>query len=116
MPVLRHAKKKLRQDKKRTAQNRKIKDSFKSLVKDAKAGKTAESVSLAFRAIDKAAKQNILPKNRAARMKSSLAKVLSDKAPATATPVKKSAAKKAPAKKAAATKKTSKKATKKSSK
>ena len=62
MPVLKHAKKKLRQDKVRTARNKKLKDLFKKLVKQARAKKTAESVSKAFSSIDKAAKNYILHK------------------------------------------------------
>jgi len=77
MPVLRHAKKKLKQDKKRTTQNRKIKEGFKVLIKKTIADKSAESLSHAFSSLDKAAKQNIIHKNKAARMKASLAKVVS---------------------------------------
>lgn len=74
MPILKHAKKKLKQDKKRTIKNKKIKDTFKSLVKKAKEDKSSKAVSLAFSAVDKAAKKNILSKNKAAHLKSSLSK------------------------------------------
>lgn len=94
MPILKHAKKKLKQDKKRTIKNKKIKDTFKSLVKKAKFDKAPESVSKAFSALDKAAKKNILNKNKVARMKSSLVKhVASDKI--VAAPKKAAAKKKA---------------------
>lgn len=76
MPVLKHAKKKLRQDKVRTERNKKVKELYKKLIKDAKASKKAETVSKAFSSIDKAAKHHILPKNKAARMKSALAKAV----------------------------------------
>ena len=80
MPILKHAKKKLKQDKKRTIKNKKLKDTFKTLLKQAKIDKKPESVSKAFSAVDKAAKQNIVNKNKAARLKSSLTKhVASDK-------------------------------------
>ncbi len=105
MPVLKHAKKKLRQDKKRTIQNKKIKDLFKKLVKEAKDKKTAESLSAAFSGIDKAAKKFILNKNKAARMKSSLAKIVEGKV--TVHAPKKAVAKKAVGKKAPVAKKAS---------
>ncbi len=76
MPVLKHAKKKLRQDKKRTLANRKVKDSYKKLFKAAVKTKTSLSLSKAYQAIDKAAKQNIIHPNKAARLKSSLAKLV----------------------------------------
>lgn len=74
MPILKHAKKKLKQDKRRTAENKKFKVTFKKLVKKAKEDRTPESVSKAFSSVDKAAKKNVLPKNRAARIKSALTK------------------------------------------
>ncbi|HEX8932118.1 MAG TPA: 30S ribosomal protein S20 [Patescibacteria group bacterium] len=93
MPVLKHAKKKLKQDKKRTAHNKALKELFKKLVKEARASKSAEAVNKAFSSIDKAAKHHILPENRAARMKSALTKFVEGKAPA-AGPAKKVVAKK----------------------
>lgn len=93
MPVLKHAKKKLRQDKKRTATNKKVKDLYKDLVKAAKANPSQETLGKAFRGIDKAVKNFIIHKNKAARMKSSLSKLLAgdkkETAKAGATPVKK---------------------------
>lgn len=88
MPILKHAKKKLKQDKKRTIKNKKIKDTFKSLLKKAKTDKQPESVSKAFSALDKATKKNILNKNRAARMKSALAKHVASDATVAAAPKK----------------------------
>jgi small subunit ribosomal protein S20 len=76
MPVLKHAKKKLRQDKKRTLDNLKMKKTFKKLIKEAKASTAPEAVNAAFSSIDKAAKKNIIHKNKAARLKSALAKVV----------------------------------------
>lgn len=103
MPILKHAKKKLKQDKKRTLQNKKIKEVFKKLVKAAVEDKKPESVSKAFSALDKAAKNKVLNKNKVARMKSSLTKsVASDTvkaAPKKVTAKAKKAAKIAKAKK-----------------
>ncbi len=88
MPILKHAKKKLKQDKKRTLRNKKIKDTFKSLVKKAKVEKAPEAVSKAFSALDKAAKKNILDKNKVARMKSALTKHVASDAVVAAAPKK----------------------------
>ncbi len=108
MPILKHAKKKLKQDKKRTIRNKKIKVTFKSLVKKAKETKSAEALGQAFSAVDKAVKKNILNKNKAARMKSSLAKqVSSDKPAAASVKVKKTVKKAAPATHTAKASKTS---------
>jgi len=106
MPVLKHAKKKLRQDKKRTERNKTLKDLYKKLVKEARISKSKEALSKAFSSIDKAAKQNILPKNRAARMKSALTKVAEGTAKATTvTPAAKKTVVKKTVKKAAPKKK-----------
>lgn len=76
MPLLQNAKKKLRQDKKRTIHNKKIKDALKELLKTAKAKKTPEAVSKAFSGIDKAVKHHLVHKNKASRTKASLAKMI----------------------------------------
>jgi small subunit ribosomal protein S20 len=74
MPVLKHAKKKLRQDVRRTRDNKRVKTLFKALVKKARVTKSDDTLSSAYQAIDKAAKQNIIHPNKAARLKSSLVK------------------------------------------
>ena len=76
MPVLKHAKKKQRQDKKRTTDNLKIKVMYKKMIKYAKDNPTSGALSKAFSSIDKAAKKNVIHKNKAARLKSSLAKAV----------------------------------------
>lgn len=111
MPVLKHARKKLRQDVKRERENKHVKVMFKKLLKNAKANPTAASVSEAFRAVDKAAKKNVIHKNKAARLKSSLSKATGSassgqaagkvSASAKKTTAKPAAKKKSPAKKAA---------------
>ncbi|MEK7570969.1 MAG: 30S ribosomal protein S20 [Patescibacteria group bacterium] len=88
MPLLKHAKKKLRQDKGRTLQNKKLKEAFKKLVKAARTETSAETVSKAFSGIDKAAQQNIIHENKAARIKSSLTKQLSNPTEKKAAPAK----------------------------
>ena len=76
MPVLKHAKKKLRQDKVRTIRNKKQKEQYKDLIKAAKKQPNEKTVSAAFKGVDKAAKNNIMHENKAARLKSSLSKLL----------------------------------------
>jgi small subunit ribosomal protein S20 len=105
MPILKHAKKKLKQDKKRTALNKKVKNTYKELVKAAKLEKTEKAVSAAFSSLDKAAKKHIIHANKAARLKSSITKILTVATPAKAEPTaKKTAPKTAPKAKAKGTK------------
>lgn len=122
MPIIKSAKKRVKVANKAATRNSKTKRSLKSAVKAFHAsltgGKNAgENLSKAQSEIDKAAKKNVIHKNKAARKKSQLAKAA--KAAGTkpaakkatvkkAAPAKKPAAKKAPAKKPAA-KKTTKK-------
>jgi small subunit ribosomal protein S20 len=74
MPIIKSAIKKLRKDKKRTAQNKAIKRKFKALVKKALAEATLENINLAISAIDKAVKKKVIHKNKAARIKSKVMK------------------------------------------
>lgn len=92
MPILKHAKKKLKQDKQRTVRNKKVKMTFKESVKQAKIAKSEKTVSAAFKAIDKAAKKNLIHKNKAARIKSALSKLVNKGKPATVKPVAKTTA------------------------
>lgn len=83
MPVTKSARKKLRKDKGRTAENKKIKNLFKSAVKKAQKNKTEKVVRDAIKLVDKAAKKNIIHKNKASRLKSSLSKLFTGKAAKT---------------------------------
>ena len=74
MPVIRSAKKKLRQDKKKEKVNKILKASFKNAVKDAEKSKTSEKIKKAVTLLDKAVKKGLLHKNKAARIKSRLSK------------------------------------------
>lgn len=108
MPVIKSAKKKLRQDKKRTVENKKVKDLLKKTVKELIKVKDAKTLTQAFSIIDKATKKNLIHKNKAARLKSSLSKKVSPK------PIKENSTtaktiKKEEIKKPSKTKKTSKK-------
>ncbi|MCH7882827.1 30S ribosomal protein S20 [Patescibacteria group bacterium] len=86
MPVIKSAKKALRQSKKRHARNLKRKGAIKDVVgkikKLVKAGKQKEALKLlpqAYKALDKAAKRNVIHKNAANRKKSRLTKLISIK-------------------------------------
>ncbi len=74
MPVTKQARKKLRKDKKRTEKNLKIKEGFKKAVKNTRKNPTPKKLSEAAKVIDKAAKNGTIHKNKAARLKSRLAK------------------------------------------
>lgn len=76
MPVTKQAAKKLRHDRVRTQQNKKTRVHVSQFVKAARKSPTAKSVSAAFGALDGAVKHHIIHKNKAARTKSRLAKLL----------------------------------------
>lgn len=75
MPVIKSAKKKLKQDRKREKLNSKVKESYRTAVKEAQKGKSFEKVKLAVKLVDKASKKGIIHKNKAARIKSRLSKI-----------------------------------------
>ena len=75
MPIIRSAIKKVRKDKTRTIRNKKRELNLKSLVKKARAEKSAKNLQAAFSALDKAAKVHLIHPNKAARLKSRLSKV-----------------------------------------
>ncbi len=88
MPVGKSAKKKLRQDKKRQIKNKGVLTTLKKLVKKAQKGKAEKDVLNAIKIADKAAGKNIIHKNKAARIKSKLQKLI--KKTEKPSPVKKS--------------------------
>lgn len=84
MPVIKSVKKALRKSEKNKAKNLKRNRTMKGLIKEAfdlsKEGKNKEVEAIlpkVYKAIDKAAKQNIIKKNNAARKKSKVAKLIS---------------------------------------
>ncbi len=79
MPVTKSAQKKLRQDRKRTSENKKLKNLFGYTVKKAIKAPTNKSIQQAIKSVDKAAKKNIIHKNKAARIKSKLSKLIQKK-------------------------------------
>lgn len=86
MPVIRSAKKKLRQDKKRTERNKYLKDLAKENLKKARRKPSEKTIKEAIKAIDKLGAKNILHKNKVARVKSSLSKLLGKKGETTQSP------------------------------
>jgi small subunit ribosomal protein S20 len=75
MPVIKSAKKKLRQDVKREKVNDLLRKTLKDAIKGAQKSKTAEKIKKAVVLTDKAVKKNLIHKNKAARIKSSLSKL-----------------------------------------
>lgn len=76
MPILRSAKKRLRQAKKRRARNICLKEKFKEAAKELKRNPSAKNLAEVQKAVDKAAKSGVIHKNKAARIKSSLSKLI----------------------------------------
>lgn len=79
MPVIKSAKKKLRQDKKRSVRNRKIENLLSKLIKKAKKNSSEKTVKEAIKIADKAVKKHIIHSNKAARIKSTMSKLLTGK-------------------------------------
>lgn len=69
MPIIKSAIKKQRQDIERTKRNTRYEHLFKKALRDVRRG-TAKSLEEVYSAIDKAAKKNVIHKNRASRLKS----------------------------------------------
>lgn len=80
MPLIKSAKKKLRQDKKRTAQNKKYETAFLKLINKVKkqkpGSKSGDLLKKVYSALDKATKKRVIHKNKANRLKSRVSKLL----------------------------------------
>ena len=76
MPVTKSARKKLRKDRKREIQNRKTEASLEKFIRDTKKSPSVKKIEEAFSLIDRASKRNIIHKNKAGRLKSSLSKLI----------------------------------------
>jgi len=92
MPIIKSAQKRMRQTIVKTARNMNIKRKYRAFIRETKklieAGeksKIASVFSAAYKAIDMAAKKNIIHKNNAARKKSALAKMVASGKVKTAT-------------------------------
>ncbi len=89
MPVTKQAIKKVRQDKRKTLINLKIKQAYKKAVRDFVKKPTEAGLTGVFKSLDKAAKGNVIHKNRASRLKSRLSKKLPKAASKKPSTVKK---------------------------
>jgi small subunit ribosomal protein S20 len=76
MPVIKSARKKLKQDKKREKANKELKLAFRDAVKTAHKTKTLDKITKAVKLTDKAVKKGLIHKNKAARIKSRLSKLV----------------------------------------
>jgi small subunit ribosomal protein S20 len=77
MPLLRNAKKALRQSKRKAERNQMVKSKMKTMLDKAKKAASQDTVSGAFSAVDKAVKKHLIHRNKAARIKSQLSKLMS---------------------------------------
>lgn len=83
MPIIKSAKAKLKKDKKKTKVNDTYRESYKKAIKAVKNRKPGADVSAlikkAHAAIDKAVKQNVIPKNRGNRLKAQVSRLTKKK-------------------------------------
>lgn len=79
MPITLSAKKKLRADARKQKVNQKVETAFKLAIKNFKKNPSEESLKQAYSALDIAAKKAVIPKKRAARKKSRLAILVTNK-------------------------------------
>jgi small subunit ribosomal protein S20 len=80
MPLLKSSKKKMRRDKRRTAQNDLKKQVMKSLVKTMRRMPDADNLKQVSSNLDKAAKTKLIHPNKASRLKSRLSKLMASPA------------------------------------
>ena len=76
MPVIKQAIKKVRQDRRKTEINLKVKKAFKNAVRDFRKKPTEAGLEAVYRKLDTAAKTNVIHRNKAARLKSRLSKLV----------------------------------------
>lgn len=104
MPITKSAQKALRQTKRKTEVNKKIKLRMKTAIRAFNDDPNQENLSKAYQTIDRSAKKNLLHKNKAAHLKSGLSKKAgkpTGKSTSKSTKTSKPAAKKPTTKKAA---------------
>jgi len=76
MPIIQSAKKALKQSKKREAVNKKTKSNLKASVKAFKKSPSQTTLKKVYSSLDTAVKKKAIHKNKAARLKSRLSKLL----------------------------------------
>lgn len=76
MPVTKSAKRALRGSARKAEVNKKMTSRLEVAVRQAQKGKTAELIRAAVSVVDRAAKTNLIHKNKAGRIKSQLSKLV----------------------------------------
>jgi small subunit ribosomal protein S20 len=76
MPILKSAEKKLRQSRKKTVENKRVRDWYKSLISEFKKKPSQKAFPNVISAIAKSAKKKVIHQNKASRLTSRLAKLL----------------------------------------
>lgn len=89
MPVTKTAKRALRGSKRKAQVNKAILVNLEKAVRNAKKGRVADKIRAAISLADRAVKKRFIHKNKAARIKSTLTKLLPKRAPKAKTPKKK---------------------------
>ncbi|MBL7159798.1 30S ribosomal protein S20 [Candidatus Microgenomates bacterium] len=79
MPIIKSAKKKMRQDEKRRLKNLRTKKTYKEAVKEVREKPVVKKLQKAYSALDTAAKKRIIKKGKASRLKSRLSKLIEKK-------------------------------------
>ncbi len=80
MPIIKSAKKKLKQDRKKSARNARYTHTYKQIIKKLKKGDKKITVDSAYSIIDKIARKKIIHRHKAARLKSQIARAHKKKA------------------------------------
>jgi len=81
MPVLESTKKALRNAQRKAKSNLVIRENYKEALKKARKNPNEENIKKAYSLLDKAAKTNVIHKNKASRLKSRLVKLATKKTP-----------------------------------
>ena len=76
MPVTQSAKKALLKDRRRTLVNARVRQQLKQILKETREKPSSSLLKQAVRVLDRAAKKNVIHRNRAARLKSRLTKLV----------------------------------------
>lgn len=76
MPIISRAIKKMYHDKRRTKVTSSVRKDLRDVVKTMRKNPTKKTLASVFKALDKAAKRNVIHPNKASRLKSRLSKLL----------------------------------------
>ncbi len=75
MPILKNAKKALRSSQRKSVVNQRNRSRMRTALQQVRLDKTATSIAEAYRRIDRAVKNKLIHRNKAARMKSQIARI-----------------------------------------